>query len=81
MTHGRTHMLAKQPTFLENREWYTTPADEGMDDMFFPDGRGYHIREDAPEEAKQSYQESYCPEEMIGEDGKPVRKEGMSANY
>ena len=26
---------------------------------FFEDGRGYHIKDDAPEEAKKSYEEFY----------------------
>lgn len=45
--------------FLSNRDWYTTPEDEGIDDVFFDDGRGYHIKDDAPEEAKKSYEEFY----------------------
>ena len=49
----------KPPYFLTNRDWYTTPEDEGIDDFFFEDGRGYHIKDDAPEEAKQSYAEFY----------------------
>ena len=47
------------PYFLSNRDWYTTPEDEGIDDFFFEDGRGYHIKDDAPEEAKKSYEELY----------------------
>ena len=38
----------------------TTPEDEGIDDFFFDDGRGYHIKDDAPEEAKQSYIDFYA---------------------
>ncbi len=45
--------------FLKDRSWYTTPEDEGIDDFFFPDGRGYHIKDDAPEEAKKNYEEFY----------------------
>ena len=33
------------PYFLSNRDWYTTPEDEGIDDFFFEDGRGYHIKD------------------------------------
>lgn len=51
--------LIRPPYFLTNRDWYTTPEDEGIDDFFFDDGRGYHIKDDAPEEAKQSYAEFY----------------------
>ena len=50
---------SEHPFFLSNRDWYTTPEDEGIDDFFFDDGRGYHINDDAPEEAKQSYEELY----------------------
>lgn len=49
----------EQSYFLSNRDWYTTPEDEGIDDFFFEDGRGYHIKDDAPEEAKKSYEEFY----------------------
>lgn len=50
----------KPPYFMSNREWYTTPEDEGSPDIFFGDGRGYHIRDDAPDEAKKSYEEFYA---------------------
>lgn len=53
---------AKQPYFMQNRSWYKTPEDEGRPDMFFEDGRGYHICDNAPKEAKASYREFY---EMI----------------
>ena len=49
--------------FLKDRSWYTTPEDEGIDDFFFPDGRGYHIKDDAPEEAKKNYEEFYAFQE------------------
>ncbi len=74
-------MFAEEPLFLKNREWYVVPEDEGLDDMFFPDGRGYHIRDDAPDEAKRSYDAFYNPDDMIGEDGKPLRKKGYSVHY
>ena len=45
----------KMPQFLQNENWYTTPKEEGIDSDFFEDGRGYHIRDDAPQEAKDSY--------------------------
>ena len=51
--------LIRPPYFLSNRDWYTTPEDEGIDDFFFDDDRGYHIKDDAPEEAKKSYEE-FC---------------------
>ena len=50
--------LIRPPYFLSNRDWYTTPEDEGIDDFFFDDDRGYHIKDDAPEEAKKSYEDS-----------------------
>lgn len=74
-------MFAEMPLFLKNREWYTTPQDEGLDDMFFPDGRGYHIRDDAPEEAKRSYEELYNPEPMTDENGNSLVPEGWSVCY
>ena len=49
--------------FMKDRSWYTTPEDEGIDDFFFPDGRGYHIKDDAPEEAKKNYEEFYAFQE------------------
>ena len=48
-----------QPLFLQNKDWYTTPEDNGIDFDFFEDGRGYHIKDDAPQEAKDSYDEFY----------------------
>lgn len=53
-------MIREQPFFMQNRDWYITPEDQGIDDYFFDDGRGYHIRDDAPEEAKRSYEEFYA---------------------
>ena len=41
---------------MKNPEWYEVPAG-GLG--FFDDGRGYHIRDDAPQEAKDSYAEFY----------------------
>ena len=38
----------RPPYFLTNLYWYTTPEDEGIDYFFFDDGRGYHIKDDAP---------------------------------
>ena len=54
----------KHPYFFNNRDWYTTPEDEGIDDFFFEDGSGYHIKDDAPEEAKKSYEEFYDTEDV-----------------
>lgn len=34
----------RPPYFLTNRYWYTTPEDEGIDDFFFDDGRGYQLK-------------------------------------
>ena len=36
-----------------------SPGDEGLDDDFFDDGRGYHIKDNAPQKAKDSYYEFY----------------------
>ena len=55
----------KPPYFMNNRAWYTTPKDEGIDGLIFDDGRGYHIRDDAPEEAKRSYEEFYAPVQIV----------------
>lgn len=74
-------MFAKRPLFLENRDWYAIPEDEGLNDMFFPDGRGYHIRDDAPDEAKRSYEEYYSPEPMTDENGNSFVPDGCSAYY
>ncbi len=74
-------MFAEEPLFLKNREWYVVPEDEGLDEMFFPDGRGYHIRDDAPDEVKRSYDAFYNPGDMTDEDGKPLRKKGYSVRY
>ena len=74
-------MLLERPFFLTNRDWYTTPEDEGLDDMFFPDGRGYHIWEDAPEKAKRSYEEFYNPSPMTDEGGSELCPPGMSVVY
>lgn len=49
----------EMPYFMTNREWYILPEDEGINDFAFEDGRGYHIKDDAPEEAKKSYAEFY----------------------
>ena len=49
--------------FLKDKSWYTTPEDEGMNDLFFPDGRGYHITDSAPEKAKKSYEKFYSRQE------------------
>ena len=53
--------MQTEPLFLQNKDWYTTPEDEGIDSIFFEDGRGYHIKDDAPQEAKDSYDEFYQP--------------------
>ena len=56
------------PYFLQNKEWYTTPEDEGVDLDFFDDGRGYHIKDDAPQEVKDSYEEFFAAiENPIGQ--------------
>ncbi len=51
--------MKTEPLFLQNKDWYTTPEGEGIDFTFFEDGRGYHIKDDAPQEAKDSYDEFY----------------------
>lgn len=58
----------KPPYFMTNREWCVTPGDEGGDGIFFDDGRRYHIRDDAPEEAKRSYEEFYGLVEVLLDD-------------
>ena len=50
----------RPPYFLTNRDWYTTPEDEGIEGGGGGGGRGYHIKDDAPEEAKQSYIDFYA---------------------
>lgn len=74
-------MFNERPLFMENRDWYSVPMDEGLDDMFFPDGRGYHIRDDASDEAKRSYEECYDPEPMTDGDGNSLVPEGYLACY
>lgn len=70
-------MISSEPLFLKNKDWYTTPEDEGLDDMFFEDGRGYHIKDDAPEEVKNSYEEFYNPTPLVDECGESLLREGM----
>ena len=65
-------MIREEPYFMSNRNWYTTPEDFGSDDVFFEDGRGYHICDDAPEEAKRSYAEFYA-EATVDVEGKTLR--------
>lgn len=50
--------MQAEPLFLKNPDWYVTP--EG-DDLFFEDGRGYHLAPGAPKEAVDSYNEFYNP--------------------
>lgn len=45
----------EMPYFLTNPEWYTRPEE----DIFFEDGRGYHLTELAPQEAIDSYNAVY----------------------
>lgn len=71
--------MQTMPYFLENEEWYTTPADEGLEDAFFEDGRGYHIKDDAPDEAKKSYEEFYSPPSLVTETGEELLPDGWSA--
>lgn len=54
--------------FLQNKEWYTTPADFGSDEMFFDDDRGYHLTDKAPQEAIDAYNRLYG--EHYDEDGR-----------
>lgn len=55
---------SERPFFLVNKDWYTVPEDEGIDGLFFPDGRGYHIKEDAPRAAIESYEVFYSEPEI-----------------
>lgn len=58
-------MDVQEPMFMTNRDWYVTPEEEGLDSDFFEDGRGYHIKDSAPEEAKKSYEDFYsCIEQF-----------------
>lgn len=52
-------MQSERPYFMKNREWYSVPQDEGIDDILFEDGRGYHIKESAPKEVVESYNHFY----------------------
>lgn len=52
--------MDSMPYFLTNEQWYETP--DG-DEIFFDDGRGYHIKDSAPQEAKESYEEFYSCQE------------------
>lgn len=53
---------AGTPYFLSNPDWYTVVDFMAGEDT--EDDRGYHIRDDAPEEAKRSYEEFYRLVEM-----------------
>lgn len=67
--------------FMDYMEWYTTPQDEGLDAYVYPDGRGYHLKDGAPEEARKAYESLYGPDEMVDENGRRLRASGMSAYY
>ena len=58
-------MLSNISRFMEFREWYSTPHEDGLEEPFYPDGRGYHLKERAPEEARLAYEEMYDPEELV----------------
>lgn len=62
--------MKSEPLFLKNKKWYITPEDIGLDDMFFEDGRGYHIKDSAPQKVKDSYEEFY-------NDGEPIKLDRM----
>ena len=74
-------MLSNISRFMEFREWYSTPHEDGLEEPFYPDGRGYHLKEGAPEEARLAYEELYDPDELVDENGEPIRRKGMSAHY
>ena len=74
-------MLSDMSKFMKFREWYTTPLEDGLEEAFYPDGRGYHLKEVAPKEARLAYEEMYEPEELVDEHGLPIRQDGMSAYY
>lgn len=57
-------MLREMPYFMENEDWYETPP-ESSDSPWFSDGRGYHIKDSAPEKAKKSYEEYYRKEKDL----------------
>lgn len=48
--------IDEKPLFLTNEEWYITPED----DMWFEDGRGYHLADNVPQEVVDSYNEFYA---------------------
>lgn len=54
---------------MENEDWYETPP-ESSGSPWFSDGRGYHIKDSAPEKAKKSYEEYYRKEkDLQGKEG------------
>ena len=74
-------MLSDMSWFMKYREWYSTPHEDGLEEAFYPNGRGYRLRDGAPEEARLAYEEMYEPDELVDENGAPIRQEGMSAYY
>ncbi|WP_251178077.1 hypothetical protein [Adlercreutzia agrestimuris] len=64
------------PLFMENENWFTTPQKEGIEDVFFEDGRGYHLTDEAPQEAIDSYNEFYAEPEFYDENGNSFKREG-----
>ncbi|WP_077598146.1 hypothetical protein [Olsenella urininfantis] len=53
-------MTLDEPLFMKDHDWYVTPADEGLESCMFDDGRGYHLRDDVPDEVHKSYEEFYA---------------------
>lgn len=45
-------MLREMPYFMENEDWYETPS-ESSSSPWFSDGRGYHIKDSAPEKQRK----------------------------
>lgn len=66
-----------RPYFMQNEEWYVTPEKEGIDDLFYDDGRGYHLTDKAPQEAIDSYNEFYGEPAFCDSDGNSLHKDGF----
>ncbi len=50
-------MTFPEPPYLGNRDWYTTPEDEGIDDFFLKMVADITLKTTSLEEAKMSYEE------------------------
>ena len=50
--------ISDVPALILLVQWHAV-AQQCIENIFFPDGCGYHIKDDAPEKAKKSYEEFY----------------------